>query len=175
LSKLGRGSLDVALIFEHDFEPQPIPDGIELLDLFDDPARVVLPSQHPLAAQSVVRIQELGAETWIRAHDGSAARHIDHLLSQAGFSPRIIAAGHGDEPIETQALVAAGRGITVAHDLNVLISPEHVAVRPLVDVNSLRHVRAAHLPGHRSPAVTAAIDSLRQVAHRRQQRLRQEH
>lgn len=175
LSKLGRGSLDVALIFDHDFEPQPIPDGIEFLDLFDDPACVLLPSQHPLAGQDVLRIQDLSGESWIRAHDGSAAWHIDHLLSQARFSPRIIAAGHGDEPIEMQALIAAGRGITVAHKLNLLISPEHLAVRPLADVNSLRHVRAAYLPGRQSPAMTAAIDALRRVAHRRQQMLAQDH
>jgi DNA-binding transcriptional LysR family regulator len=173
LSKLARGSLDVALIFEHDFEPAPTPDAVETMDLFDDPARVLLPARHRLAARSTVRIQELGDETWIRAHDGSAARHVDHLLSRVDFSPHMLSAGHGDEPIEAQALVAAGRGITIAYDLNVLVSPENIAVRPLAGLTSLRRVQAAYLPGHRSPAVTAAIDALRHLGQRRHRLRRQ--
>jgi DNA-binding transcriptional LysR family regulator len=172
LTKLSRGALDVAIIFEHDFEPARAPDGIDILHLFDDPVRVLLPAHHHLAAQETIRVRDLGNETWIRSHDGSAARHIDHLLSQQDLHPAIVSAGHGEEPIEAQALVAAGRGITAAYDLNVIINPEQVVARPLTGCRSVRHIQAASVSGTRSPATTATINALRHVGQQRQERHR---
>jgi DNA-binding transcriptional LysR family regulator len=127
--------------------------------------------RHPLAAREAIGLSDLGGETWIRAHDGPAARHVDHLLSQHRLAPAVLTAGHGEEPIEAQALVAAGRGITIAYDLNVIINPGQIAVRPLTGCRSARHIQAAYLPGPHSPAATAAIQALRQVGQRRRQRL----
>jgi hypothetical protein len=62
----------------------------------------------------------LAGETWIRPHDGSAARLVDHVL-----------AGHGDEPVETQVYVVAGDGVALAYQLNVIINPAETATRPL--------------------------------------------
>ena len=81
-----------------------------------------------------------------------------------------VTAGHGDEPIEAQALVAAGRGITVAHDLNIIINPEQVLARPLTGCRSVRHVQAATISGTRNPATTAAIDALQHVGRQRRER-----
>jgi DNA-binding transcriptional LysR family regulator len=171
-TKLSRGALDVAIIFEHDFEPARAPDGIDVLHLFDDPVRVLLPAHHHLAAKTNIRLQDLGSETWIRSHDGSSARHIDHLLSQGELNPAVVTAGHGDEPIEAQALVAAGRGITIAHDLNVIINSEQVVARPLTGCRSVRHVQAASASGARSPATVATIEALRHVGQKRRERHR---
>jgi DNA-binding transcriptional LysR family regulator len=168
LAKLARGQLDFAIIFEHDFEPSPVPDGIEVITLFDDPVRVLLPVRHPLAARPAIRINDLRDETWIRANEGSVARLIDHLLTAHRLAPRMLLAGHGEEPIEAQALVAAGRGITLAHDLNVIIKPDQIAVRPLAGRPGVRHIQAAYLPGQRGPAFTATIDALRRLAQTRQ-------
>jgi DNA-binding transcriptional LysR family regulator len=169
LARLARGQLDLAIVFEHDFEPAATPDGITTFALFDDPVRVLLPARHPLAGRSVLQLHELGGETWIRAHDGSAARHVDHLLGLGGLSPRVLLAGHGDEPVEAQALVAAGRGITIAYDLNVIINPDQIVSLRLNGDPSVRHIRAAHLPDQASPAVTAGIQALRRVAKHHQQ------
>jgi DNA-binding transcriptional LysR family regulator len=171
LAKLLRGALDVAIVFERDFEPAPVPAGVATFRLFDDPVRVLLPAGHPLAGRAAVPLRELAGETWIRAHDGSAARHVDQLLSALPESPRVLLAGHGDEPVEAQALVAAGRGITVAYDLNVLVGVDQIAVRPLTGVRSVRHVRAAHLRGRPGPAVAATLDALRELGRRRRHRL----
>lgn len=114
--------------------------------------------------------RQITNETWIRAHDGSAARHVDHLLGVGGLSPRVLLAGHGDEPIEAQALVAADHGITITYDLNLIINPGQIVSRPLKSHSSIRHIQAAYLPGQTSPAVTAGIQALRHVRqHRRQQ------
>jgi DNA-binding transcriptional LysR family regulator len=167
LRRLARGQLDVAIVFEHDFEPKPVSDGIEVITLFDDPVCVLLPTEHPLAARRKLRLDDLRNETWIRAHDGSLARLTDHLIGTNGMAPRLLLAGHGEEPIEAQALVAAGRGITLAHDLNVIVNPDQIAVRPLLGRRSVRHIQAAYLPGHRSPAITAALEALQHIGRRR--------
>src|SRR4051794_14337140 len=41
---LAAAELDVAIVFEHAFEPAPAPPGIQLVTLFDDPLCVLVPS-----------------------------------------------------------------------------------------------------------------------------------
>jgi DNA-binding transcriptional LysR family regulator len=159
---LAAGDLDVAIVFEHAFEPDPAPEGVELVPLFDDPPRVFLPADHRLARRRRLALSDLAAETWVRAHDGSGARLVDHVLGHAGLRPPIIHAGRGDEPVEAQALVAAGKGITIAHALNVVIS-DRIAVRPLAGGAPVRHIQAAIMAGQLAPAARATLDALRAV------------
>src|SRR5919198_6494055 len=44
LRALAAGALDVAIVFEHELDPHPPPDGVELVPLFADPLRVLLPA-----------------------------------------------------------------------------------------------------------------------------------
>ena len=166
-ARLAANELDVAIVFEHDFEPDPVPEEIELVPLFDDPARVLLPVDHPLADQDAVAVESLADETWIRAHDGSAARLVDHLLHRMNLRPPLLLAGRGDEPVEAQPLVAAGRGVTIAHDLNVMLDATKIAVRPLTGHAPLRHVQAAIMRHHQAPASRAVLRALRRVGARR--------
>ena len=167
LRGLAAGELDVAIVFEHAFEPAPPGPDVELVQLFDDPPRVLLPAAHPLAAAPSVSAADLRRETWIRAHDGSAARLVDHVLESAGVRPATMAAGHGDEPVEAQAFVAAGRGVTVAHRLNVLLDPARIAAVPLEGGAPVRHVQAAVGRGQAAPAARAVVDALVEVGRRR--------
>lgn len=173
LDKLRRGALDIAIVFENDFEPAPPTDGVELHRLFDDPVRILLPAQHRLADQKAVAVEDLAADTWIRAHDGSAARRVDHVLARAGIRPPILLAGRGDEPFESQALVAAGKGITLSHDLTVVVSRHQLAIRPLAGEPAIRRVQAAVLPAPRPPATDAALRALRAVGNAHRRRLAQ--
>lgn len=163
---LTAGELDVAIVYEHDFEPDPAPPDIELLDLFDDPLCVLLPAAHRLAAEPTVTATQLSAETWIRAHHGSAARLTDHVLQQARLHPVIQHAGHGDEPIEAQAFVATGHGITLAHRLNILISPHRVTAVPLAGRAPVRHIQAAIMRNQHSPTARAVTSTLQEIGHR---------
>jgi DNA-binding transcriptional LysR family regulator len=164
--RLAAAELDVAIVLEHAFEPDPPPDDIELVSLFDDPACVLVPAAHPLADAAAVTPAELAGETWIRAHRGSAARLVDHVLESAGLGPRILHAGHGDEPVEAQAFVAAGHGVMVAHRLNVVVEPERIAVVALENA-PVRHIQAALMPGQRAPAARAVVDALVEIGRRR--------
>jgi hypothetical protein len=78
----------------------------------------------------------------------------------------VLLTGQGDEPVEAQAFVAAGRGVTVAHALNVLIAPDRVVAVPLAAA-PVRHVQAAIMREQRAPLARAALDALVEVGRRR--------
>jgi DNA-binding transcriptional LysR family regulator len=166
-AKLGRGDLDLAVVFEHDFARAPVPDGLQVARLFDDPVRVLLPAGHRLAVAPEVDPAELREETWIRAHDGSAADLTEHVLARYRLDPPRLLAGHGDEPVETQALVAAGRGISLTHELTVLVDHDQLVVRPLARKPGVRHVAVAHAAGPLVPAAQTVLDALRKIGARR--------
>jgi DNA-binding transcriptional LysR family regulator len=163
LDGLRSGELDLALVFEHDVEPAAPAAGIEVQPLFADPLRVLVPPGHRLAGGGPVRVADLAGETWIRAHEGSAARRVDAVLARAGLRPALLLAGRGDEPFEAQALVAAGKGIALTHELTVLVSGHGLVSLPLTDVPGQRIVQAAVLPGPRGAAVEAAWRALLDV------------
>ncbi len=167
LRRLASGELDVAIVFEHEFEADPAPDDVELVPLFDDPPQVLLPAGHDLAGERAVSARDLAGDTWIRAHQGTAARLVDHVLARAAIQPSIMLAGHGDEPVEAQAFIAAGAGVTVAHELNVLVDPRRIAAAPLAERTPVRHVQAAIMRDQRAPAARALVDALREVGRRR--------
>jgi DNA-binding transcriptional LysR family regulator len=167
LRRLAAGELDVAIVFEHAFEPDPPADDVEIVRLFDDQPRIMLPAAHPLAGATAVTVSQLASDTWICAHQGSAARLVDHVLRRAGLQPSIIRAGHGDEPLEAQALIASGHGVTVAHELNVLLNPDHIATVALAGQAPVRHIQAAIMRHQHSAAPRAVIDALIEIGRRR--------
>jgi DNA-binding transcriptional LysR family regulator len=166
-SRLAAGELDIAIVFEHGFEPAPPPEDVEVVDLFTDPARVLLPASHPLAEAPVVALRDLARDTWVRAHHGSAARLVDHVLHAAAVRPPIVLAGHGDEPVETQAFIAAGHGVTVAHELNVLIHPRQIVAVAVADEVPARRIQAAVPRGQRAPLPRAVLGILEELGARR--------
>jgi DNA-binding transcriptional LysR family regulator len=115
---------------------------------------------HPTQAGRL--LADLVDETWVRAHDGSAARLVDHVLERASRQPPIVLAGHGDEPVEAQALVAAGSGIALTHELTVIVDRDRVVARPL-DHAPRRTIQAAIMRGQQAPAARALLDALREV------------
>jgi DNA-binding transcriptional LysR family regulator len=171
LDRLLRGALDLAIVLEDDFEPAPRVDGVQLHLLFEDPVRVVLPVGHHLADRPTVSVHELADEVWIRPHDGSAAHRLDAVLTRTGLRPALLLAGRGDEPVEVQALVAAEKGITLAHDLTVVVNRNGVVVLPLTDEPGVRRVQAAVLPGRLPPATHTALQALLRVGAERGNRL----
>jgi DNA-binding transcriptional LysR family regulator len=166
LRRLASGRLDLAIVFVRPGEPDDAPDGVELVDLFEDPPVVLLPAGHRLAAAASVSLADLAGDTWIRPHAGGAADAHDAALAAAGLHPQVIRAGHGDEPVEAQALVAAGRGVTLAHALNVVLDPLRV-VPVALDGPPPRRVQAAVAAGRTAPATRAALEVLRAMADER--------
>jgi len=162
-AKLARGDLDLAIVFDHDFAPTAVPETLTVQRLFDDPVKVLLPAGHRLAQAETIDPTSLAAETWIRALDGSAADLVTHVLERHRLDPPQLLAGHGDEPVETQALVAAGRGVALIHDLTVIIDQHNLVRRPLHGEPTVRRVSAAYPTGPSAPAVRTVLDALQQV------------
>jgi DNA-binding transcriptional LysR family regulator len=163
------GTLDLGIVFEHAFEPSPAPPEIKVVPLFNEPLRVILPPSHRLARRRRLSVADLAQDTWIQAHDGSAARLVDHVLRTAGVTPRVVRSGRGDEPVDAQGLVAAGMGITIAHSLGVWMSRSDIVVRRLAG-GPVRHVQAALLRDHRAPATLALLELLRELTREHAQR-----
>jgi hypothetical protein len=95
-------------------------------------------------------------------------RHVHDVLRSAVLQPAVRLAGHGDEPVETQAFIAAGHGVTVAHELNVLIHPRQIVSLPIADTAPNRRVQVAVARDQRSPVVRAVVDVLGDIGARRE-------
>ena len=159
LRRIAAGELDAAIVFEYEPQREPPPRGIEVVDLFADPPRVLIPAQHPLGSRDRLRCADLAAETWLRARDGGAATLLDATLARAGIAPALRIAGRGDEPVEAQVYVAAGAGVMLGHELNVIVNRHGIAMRPLAD-GIPRRIQAA-VPAERPPATEALLVVLR--------------
>jgi DNA-binding transcriptional LysR family regulator len=155
---LAAGRLDAAVVFEH--EPAPPPAGIALEPLFTDPARVLLPARHPLARRRALHVADLDGATWVRPHAGAAGDVLDRMLAATGAGHELLLSGRGDEPVEGQVYVAAGAGVMLAWELNVIVNREGIAVRPLLD-GPPRTVSAALPAADPDPAARAVADLLR--------------
>jgi DNA-binding transcriptional LysR family regulator len=160
--KLGRGELDLAIVFDHDFAPAPIPETVRVHPLFDDPVRIMLPADHP-RAQATVTPADLAHDTWILAHDGSAADLVERVLTRHRLDPPRLLAGHGDEPVEIQALVAAGRGVTLTHELTVVVRQDNLVTRPLTGESGVRHIRVAGPAGRLTTAAETVLATVQAV------------
>jgi DNA-binding transcriptional LysR family regulator len=169
-AKLGRGELDLAVVFAHDFAPAPVPDGVEARPLFDDPVRILLPAGHPLAGSPAVDPAGLADETWVQPHDGSAADLTEQVLARHQLDPPRLRAGHGDEPVETHALVAAGRGVALTHDLTVVVDPDRLLTRPLARETGVRHIAVAYPTGPMTPATETVRHALGTIGAQRRSR-----
>jgi DNA-binding transcriptional LysR family regulator len=161
LAQVAAGELDAAIVFS--YGPSLPPAGVELIDLFTDPPRVLLPSKHPLAERDMLHCADLANETWLRARDGGAAELLDATLARAGIAPPLRAAGRGDEPVEAQVYVAAGAGVMVAHELNVIVNRHGIAIRPLTD-GIPPTIRLA-APRERTPAIDTLIGYFSAAGH----------
>jgi DNA-binding transcriptional LysR family regulator len=162
--RLLAGELDLAVVFEHAFEPDPAPAAIEVAHLFTEPLVAILPAGHRLAELPSLTLADLDGETWIQAYHGGAARLVDHVLELGGITPaRVVRSGHGDEPVEAQGLVATGLGVTVVHALGVWWARSDVVLRTLTD-GPPRHIQAAVLRDGASPAARAILADLPALA-----------
>jgi molybdate transport repressor ModE-like protein len=162
LPRLGRGELDLALIYRHEVLAAT---DLEATVLFEDPFRVVLPPRHRLCRRTrPLELAELAGEPWIGgAPDSAWFRITTHHCKQAGFTPRVAFAS--DDYSAVQALVAAGLGVSLIPGLAVAHPLPGVEVRSLGANSPVREVCAARpRDGYRGPAVTAMLESLVEAA-----------
>jgi DNA-binding transcriptional LysR family regulator len=124
LVALRNGDVDVALVFEHDELRQPL-SNMTPAELFDEPIYVVT-SGIALPRTTERRVSErnptdalaaFAGERWIAGCRRCRA-HLLAMCDRAGFRPDI--AFETDDYVATQALVAAGVGVTTLPGLALL-------------------------------------------------------
>jgi DNA-binding transcriptional LysR family regulator len=159
LDLLRDGRLDVALTL--DLPPAAAGPGIEVLRLFDDPVRLALRRDHPLAGRAELRLGELAGETWIDVPRSSSAggNMLTRASARAGFEPDI--AYLSDDYAVIRELVGAGVGIALLPGLAQRPLSEAIVLRPLgADAPSRVIQVAARATSYRSPAAAAMVELL---------------
>jgi DNA-binding transcriptional LysR family regulator len=162
LARLRTRELDLAIVFEYDHVPLPADSRLAFELLLEEPMRVVLPANHPVARQRVVRLLDLADEIWIRSTSRSSCHPFTERSCQAaGFEPTI--RFEFDDYAAMQSLVASGAGVAFAPDLGLTRLNPGVAVRPIA-FGPKRRVFAAHRAGEGSAAgVAEMVAALRET------------
>lgn len=113
-NKLRDGDLDVCLTYEIG----DTLEGLSIRTLTTIEPTVILPSSHPFAGKSSIRLSELVGEPYVM-YDGPGSReYFDALLQTVGLSPRIAYASQSLEGV--RSAVGAGFGFSI-----VALRPAH--------------------------------------------------
>lgn len=133
----------------------PVPEGLEALELFAEPLVAVLPAGHPLAAREEgVDLAELAAEAFVFFPRSFGTGLYDQLLELArgaGFAPRIVQEAR--EAMTLIGLVATGLGVTVLPASFDRMRIDGVVCRTLRDPGASTAVWLVRRRGEPSPLV----------------------
>jgi DNA-binding transcriptional LysR family regulator len=160
LPKLRAGEVDLSLCNDASCLEAPDVDGVLL---FEEPMRIALPRQHPLAARSRVRLAELAAERWMLGTDHAcpdAARFIRACHAE-GFDPQI--AFHNDDYTAVLGFVAAGVGVAPVPDMVARNASGDVRICTVRGVELTRPIVAVTPAGYRSRPARAMLEVLEEV------------
>jgi DNA-binding transcriptional LysR family regulator len=163
--RLLAGELDLALLFEFRGMNDSLGDGLESVELLEDPMRVALPAGHPLAAKPELRLDDLRDQAWVQTSvESPCARHVVRCCHAAGFEPMV--SFESDDFQTVQGLVAVGVGVALIPELALTSVRDDIVVRALAPESPVRRVVAATTPAPRAPAADAMVEVLVDTARR---------
>ncbi|TMR99834.1 LysR family transcriptional regulator [Nonomuraea basaltis] len=156
------GELDLALVYRYDLVPRAWPRDLQEIRLLAEELLLLLPERHSLAAAGTVALDDLKHETWVSTREGTAgASCLRRLCARAGFEPQVDHRSNDYGVI--RGFVRSGLGVALVPALAHLPS-EGVATARLDGVEARRWIAAVHRLTN--PAVTGAVQALRQAADR---------
>ncbi|HEY4896221.1 MAG TPA: LysR family transcriptional regulator [Solirubrobacteraceae bacterium] len=163
--RLRGGELDLALLFEFAGEGA-LEDELSVVELLEDPMRLALPREHPLAGRAHIRLEDLAGDSWVQTSRSSpCARHVVRSCHAAGFEPSV--SFESDDYQTVQGLVAAGVGVALIPQLALSVVRQDIAIRSLAPSSPVRRVIAATPAGARLvPAAPAMLGMLEHAAER---------
>jgi DNA-binding transcriptional LysR family regulator len=167
LDGLRSGDLDLSLVFQYDNVPacsyEGQFDGIEFEAILDDPFRVAMPQDHPLARRARVPLDAMSDERWIQANPhGLCGQALILACHGAGFEPQIVF--ESDDYSIVQGLIAAGIGVSLIPELARVNARADVVFRPLSTTPPVRRIGVATIAeGYRSPGAEKMIGILRET------------
>lgn len=160
---VGEGLLQVGMI-----RPlEPLPGGLEALELFAEPLVAVLPAGHPLALEGAtgIALAELAAEPFVffpRSFGTGLYDQVLGLARAAGFSPHIVQ--EASEAMTLIGLVATGLGVTILPASFSRMRIDGVVWRTLRDPGASTAVWLVRRRGEQSPLVQRFAELLEREA-----------
>jgi len=131
--------------------------GLALRPLVSEELVVVLPIEHPLAGNELLRLRDLVSEPFISFREGARLRELLVVAAaQAGFEPRI--ALESNESRRIRSLVSRGLGVAILPRSDAAGAGALVAVCDLVEPSLARDITLASRAERRpSPASEAFV------------------
>ncbi len=153
-----RGDADLAILFRHEDDDDPVPGDLLREPLARDPVRVVV----PVGRTGVGELAALRDEPWI-AGCVRCRRHLLRCAARAGFVPDVRFAT--DDHVVVQRLVARGLGVALLPAWALAASSQDgVAAVDLPDVGERVVETLVRPDARRVPGVAAMLAALRDVA-----------
>ena len=175
IARLRARELDLAVVFDletwsvaRSYEGTMVAEetDVELLDFCEDPFFLLVPVGHRLAPATLVSLDQVAGEPFIgSSHDcGPWGPDFTRACRRAGFEPNFELRYSSVDFTALQAFVAAGLGLTLLPRLATGWIRDDVVLLPL-EAGPIRRVKIALPAGsYRSPATTAMVEVLREVA-----------
>ncbi len=164
---LERGELDVAFVRLDG----NVAHGMSTIPLAEDRLAVAVPSGHPLAEVSRVRLRSLADEPLIMSSRQVSPAYFDFLTSicqRHGFAPRVL---HEVRSVMSQiAYVGCGQGVALVPASMQRLTSANVVMRPLKERVMVVTAALAWNPDRHHPIVEAVVDWARQNESRRTKR-----
>jgi LysR family transcriptional activator of glutamate synthase operon len=128
--------------------------GLALRRLVSERLVVVLPPDHPLAAERQLQLAQLAGDEFVSYRRGARLRELlEDAAARAGFSPRITL--ETNEGRRILRLVSRGMGVALLPESDAASSTEDVSVVALVGRQITRDITLAWLEGRRlAPAAS---------------------
>lgn len=110
------------------FVTPPAVSGLETITIKDEEMLAVLPQNHPLAAHSSIRLEEIQNDSFILLEEGHYSEPIN-AFHAAGLEPNIKYTIHDDYAIMT--MVEAGLGVSILAELMLRRTNYRLACLPI--------------------------------------------
>lgn len=158
-----RGELDIAVGHDWVDDTLTFPAGVVVTDLGTDPLDVVLPADHELAGEPLIRAHQLTGDPWISdASSGTCQRWLHRF--QRVHCVELDIAAFADEHHTQIALISAGLGITMVPRMGRGELPASVVAVPVIDAPARRIFVAHREDSSRRPTIQALTAVLVEAA-----------
>jgi DNA-binding transcriptional LysR family regulator len=157
--------LDVVLTYEWELLPRVSDAGVETEVLLSEEVFLVLPKDHPLAAENrPISIGELSAEEWIVGRDSTSLLDlVTAATMRYGFKPQTDF--HSMDFAVILAAVGAGLGVALGPSLALVDKLPGVAIRRVAGFDLQRTVHMGIRRGSGSnPGLAAVLEAVRIAA-----------
>ncbi|TWP45006.1 LysR family transcriptional regulator [Lentzea tibetensis] len=163
LDAVTRGELDLAVVHDWANTPLPVPESLSRMRICDDVADVLMPVSNPLSRKAFLEPGDLAGERWMCQPEGSICHDwLVRTFRAAGVEPNLV---YRVGEYQTQfALLERGIGVALLPRLGRGPIPGNVRAVPLRPTPTRRLFAAWRTQASRRPAITAALEVIREVA-----------